>query len=84
MDISWIGIALVFGILAKKLQQPPLLGFLVAGFTLAALDIQPGAALEDLARRLQVASNVLAPFSSSFATSCRAAPFGRFVALCVA
>ena len=49
MELSWIGVALGFGLLAKKLGQAPLLGFLVAGFCLSALGIQPGPALADLA-----------------------------------
>jgi glutathione-regulated potassium-efflux system ancillary protein KefC len=49
MDLSWIGIALLFGLLAKKLGQAPLLGFLVAGFALSALGIDPGQTLDELA-----------------------------------
>lgn len=49
MDLSWIGIALLFGLLAKKLGQAPLLGFLVAGFALAALGVDPGPTLDELA-----------------------------------
>lgn len=49
MELSWIGIALLFGLLAKKLGQAPLLGFLVAGFLLSVLGITPGPTLDELA-----------------------------------
>ena len=49
MELSWIGVALVFGLLAKKLGQAPLVGFLVAGFFLAGLGVDPGQTLQDLA-----------------------------------
>jgi predicted Kef-type K+ transport protein len=49
MELSWIGIALVFGLVAKKLGQAPLLGFLVAGFALSALGVDPGQTLDELA-----------------------------------
>jgi glutathione-regulated potassium-efflux system ancillary protein KefC len=49
MELSWIGVALFFGLIAKKLGQAPLVGFLAAGFALAALGVDPGAALDDLA-----------------------------------
>lgn len=49
MELSWIGVALVFGLLAKKLGQAPLVGFLVAGFFLAATGVDPGPTLTDLA-----------------------------------
>ena len=49
MELSWIGIALVFGLAAKKLGQAPLVGFLVAGFFLSATGVDPGKTLEDLA-----------------------------------
>ncbi|MEO1082131.1 MAG: cation:proton antiporter family protein [Pseudomonadota bacterium] len=49
MELSWIGVALIFGLAAKKVGQAPLVGFLVAGFALAALDIDPGDTLTELA-----------------------------------
>lgn len=59
MELSWIGFALVFGLVAKKLGQAPLIGFLVAGFMLLALDpvvesaigweLRPDGSLESLA-----------------------------------
>ncbi|MEM6731807.1 MAG: cation:proton antiporter [Myxococcota bacterium] len=49
MELSWIGVALVFGLVAKKLGQAPLVGFLVAGFVLSALGVDPGESLDDLA-----------------------------------
>ncbi len=49
MELSWIGVALIFGVAAKKVGQAPLVGFLVAGFALAALGVDPGDALDDLA-----------------------------------
>ncbi|MEQ8265181.1 cation:proton antiporter [Pseudohaliea sp.] len=50
MDLSWIGIALLCGLAAKKLGQAPLLGFLVAGFALSALGVDPGPTLDELAQ----------------------------------
>ena len=52
MDLSWIGIALLFGLGARQLGQAPLLGFLIAGFALAALGIDPGATLEWLKKEV--------------------------------
>jgi predicted Kef-type K+ transport protein len=49
MELSWIGVALVFGLLARQLGQAPLLGFLLAGFALSALGVDPGPALDQLA-----------------------------------
>jgi predicted Kef-type K+ transport protein len=49
MELTWIGVALVFGLVAKKLGQAPLLGFLVAGFALSAAGVDPGPTLDELA-----------------------------------
>lgn len=34
MELIWVGVAFLFGLSAKRLGQPPLLGFLAAGFAL--------------------------------------------------
>ncbi|TPV93934.1 MAG: hypothetical protein B7733_17910 [Myxococcales bacterium FL481] len=49
MELLWIGVAFVLGFLAKHLGQPPLLGFLAAGFVLELLGFRPDMALEQLA-----------------------------------
>lgn len=49
MELIWIGVAFLLGFLAKRLGQPPLLGFLAAGFVLELLGFRPDAALEELA-----------------------------------
>ncbi|MEM9695116.1 MAG: cation:proton antiporter family protein [Myxococcota bacterium] len=49
MELSWIGVALVFGLVAKKLNQAPLVGFLIAGFVLEAAGVTVSPALEQLA-----------------------------------
>jgi glutathione-regulated potassium-efflux system ancillary protein KefC len=49
MELTWIGIALAFGLVAKKLGQAPLVGFLVAGFVLEATGAKVSPALEELA-----------------------------------
>lgn len=49
MELIWIGVAFVLGFLAKRLDQPPLLGFLAAGFVLELLGFRPDLALEELA-----------------------------------
>ncbi|MFK7989002.1 MAG: cation:proton antiporter [Sandaracinaceae bacterium] len=49
VEIQWIGIAFVFGLVARRLGQPPLLGFLAAGFGLELLGLRPDASLIELA-----------------------------------
>ncbi len=49
MELLWIGVAFVLGMLAKQLRQPPLLGFLAAGFVLELLGFRPDSSLEELA-----------------------------------
>ncbi|MGB1013804.1 MAG: cation:proton antiporter [Nannocystaceae bacterium] len=49
MELTWIGVAFVLGFVAKRLKQPPLLGFLAAGFVLELLGFRPDLALEELA-----------------------------------
>jgi len=39
MDLTWIGIAFVFGLAVKQLGQAPLLGFLAAGFLMKQLGL---------------------------------------------
>jgi glutathione-regulated potassium-efflux system ancillary protein KefC len=47
-DPLWILAALLFGLLAKGLRIPPLVGFLVAGFVLNAFGLEPTAFLEEI------------------------------------
>ncbi|MCA9576641.1 MAG: cation:proton antiporter family protein [Polyangiales bacterium] len=49
MELLWIGPAFVFGSLAKRLGQPPLIGFLVAGVLLELVGLRPDEALHTLA-----------------------------------
>ena len=49
VELLWIGVAFVLGFLAKRLDQPPLIGFLAAGFVLELLGFRPDVALEELA-----------------------------------
>ncbi len=48
-DIAWIAIAFSLGFLARLLALPPLVGFLVAGFVLNAIDVEVGDALHEIA-----------------------------------
>ena len=48
-DITWILFALVFGVLVSHMSLPPMIGYLVAGFVLSALDMQSGDTLNAVA-----------------------------------
>lgn len=49
MELQWIGVAFILGFLALRLGQPPLLGFLAAGFVLEFFRVRPDEALRQLA-----------------------------------
>lgn len=49
MDIIWIGVAFVAGFLAARLRLPPLVGYLVAGLSLAVYGYEPGDMLGEIA-----------------------------------
>ncbi len=49
MELQWIGAAFSLGFLALLLGQPPLLGFLAAGFLLEFLGARPDDSLRELA-----------------------------------
>jgi predicted Kef-type K+ transport protein len=48
-DISWIVIALVFGLLVTFISLPPMVGYLAAGFALSAIGMQSGDTLNAVA-----------------------------------
>jgi len=48
-DVTWITLAFVFGFLAKQINLPPLVGFLVTGFVLNYYGVTSGESLEKLA-----------------------------------
>lgn len=48
VELQWIGIAFVLGLIARRLRQPPLLGFLAAGFLLELLGMRPDDSLREL------------------------------------
>ncbi|MBR9826549.1 MAG: cation:proton antiporter [Alphaproteobacteria bacterium] len=47
-DVVWIGLAFMFGLLARFVGLPPLVGFLATGFLLSAFGIGSGETLEGL------------------------------------
>ncbi len=49
MDPLWLLIALLFGLAARQVHLPPLVGFLLAGFVLHALGVQGGEVLQEAA-----------------------------------
>ncbi len=49
MDPAWIAIALFFGLAAKQVSLPPMVGYLLAGFVLSAFGVEGGQVLEHIA-----------------------------------
>lgn len=49
MDVIWIGIAFIFGILVSRVKLPPLVGYLIAGAVLSAYGYSGGDALHEIA-----------------------------------
>jgi len=49
MDYIWVAVAFICGFLAKQVNLPPLVGYLVAGFCLHALGVEPDVSLKTLA-----------------------------------
>jgi len=49
LDPLWLLIALLFGLAARRVYLPPLVGFLLAGFVLHALGVQGGEVLRETA-----------------------------------
>lgn len=48
MELQWIGVAFIFGLLAKRLGQPPLVGYLVAGLGLEIVGFRMDSSLMEL------------------------------------
>lgn len=49
MDILWVGVAFIFGMLVSRIKLPPLVGYLAAGAALSAYGYEAGAALHEIA-----------------------------------
>ncbi len=49
LDAVWIGVAFLSGLAARQIKLPPLVGYLVAGFVLYAVDIDPGEVIDHFA-----------------------------------
>jgi len=49
VEVQWIGVAFLLGMAARRLGQPPLLGFLGAGCGLELLGLRPDDSLRELA-----------------------------------
>lgn len=49
LDAVWISIAFLLGLAARQIKLPPLVGYLVAGFVLYALNINPGEIIDHFA-----------------------------------
>ncbi|MGH8658059.1 MAG: hypothetical protein ACREV4_06185 [Gammaproteobacteria bacterium] len=50
MDTVWIVVTYVFGTVVRQAGLPPLVGYLVAGFSLHGLGHEAGATLNQIAR----------------------------------
>lgn len=48
MDIVWIGVAFIFGMLVTRIHIPPLVGYLVAGLALSVYGYEQGVVLKEL------------------------------------
>lgn len=48
-DVTWILIALFFGVVVSLISLPPMVGYLIAGFALSAMNVQSGATLSAVA-----------------------------------
>ncbi len=49
MDILWVGVAFICGMLVSRIKLPPLVGYLAAGAALGAYGYEAGAALQEVA-----------------------------------
>lgn len=49
MDIVWVGVAFVVGMLVSRVHVPPLVGYLLAGLGLAAYGYEPGVMMDEIA-----------------------------------
>lgn len=49
MDIVWIGLAFLFGLILNRYHIPPLVGFLLAGIGLSFTSYEPGSMLHEIA-----------------------------------
>jgi predicted Kef-type K+ transport protein len=49
MDIVWIGVAFVLGLLVNRLYIPPLVGYLLAGICLSVFGYEGGELLHEIA-----------------------------------
>ncbi|MDZ7716277.1 MAG: cation:proton antiporter family protein [Balneolaceae bacterium] len=49
MDILWVGVAFIFGMLFSRIKLPPLVGYLAAGAALSAYGYEAGTALHEIA-----------------------------------
>ena len=48
MDIVWVGLAFIFGLLVSRFYIPPLVGYLIAGIGLAVYGYEPGNMLAEI------------------------------------